>query len=636
MIKKFLIFCFFAICFEVNIAAQSSQTIYDFIYEDVHYKKVSDYEVEISPISVTFTPMGDLYQPTNATGAHNFPSSVSDTDGNWYQVIGIGEHALEGSEDVKCLFVDGLLNENLRYIGDYAFQNCNNMIIAEIPSSVKIVGENAFKGCNKLKYLALGVTGALSNFDNIMEIKDGAFCDTPELCSVFIGRMRFSLPQTDAFARDNYNSVHTVFFVDEPIDSRYDCFHSYACAKYGSFKDYVFQYNGLAPEFIPDFISNLPNEISVSVGNVDQIFNVNAGSGEVGCGVSFYIPYPYSLQFGVRLPCNYVIKRAPLHLNVKDCSRAYGEENPEFEIEVEGYVNGEGEEIFSTKPKVINGVAEWAPDLPTAKSTVGEYELIAFADLNYPQNYEISGSRHGTLTITPAPLEISAPTLTRPYGEENPEIALIYTGFKNNETEDALSAKPSIALDAMTDSPVGEYPIYVSGAEANNYEISYHQGALTITKAPQSIIWDQVFAPIEVGSTVVLNATTTSGEPVIYTSSNPDVADVEGNILIAKSAGSVNITAKNEGTDNYLASDPIVRAIEVNVSSSISDVLYDADFEFKIDDDTILLTGLTDNINETVYSIDGRIMYSGNKRIITLKSGIYILVVGRHAVKVVI
>lgn len=450
-------------------------------------------------------------------------------------------------------------------IGDFAFRSCLNMVIAEIPNSVSTIGEEAFEGCDNLKYLALGATGSNRPTD-IMDIKKGAFRNTLKLECVFVGRMQYSLPQEDAFATDKiYNNivVHKSFFVDNPNDDRYNCFSRYDCIRYGAFNDYTTQYNGLKPEFIPEFTSNLPQDISYSIGSIGEISNINAGRWETDCEVSFSLLNPYSLQFSVQLPCSYVIERAPLHLNVKDCSRVYGEENPEFEIEVEGYVNGESEEIFSTKPKIINGIADWAPELPTQKSPVGEYELVAMADFKSPQNYEISGRSHGILTITPAPLEISASTLTREYGQPNPEIELVYTGFKNDETEDVLSVKPSIALDATTDSPVGEYPITVSGAKATNYDISYNPGKLIITRANQSLSWEQTFDKVRIGDEVELDAVSSSGLPIEYVSSNTDIIVIKGNHAKFISDGYAEIMAIQNGNENYIAASSITKRIDV-------------------------------------------------------------------------
>lgn len=632
MFKKLLTLFLLAISFGINLAAQSSHILYDFIYEDVHYKKVSDFEVEISPVSVTFTAAGEEYEPTNGNASDLIPSSVSDTNGNWYQVVGIGAHAFEGSRSVYRLFVNGQLNANLRYIGDCAFQNCSGMVIAEIPNTVTTVGKNAFKGCAKLKYLALGVTGSLGSFDKTMEIKEGAFCDTPELASVFIGSMQFSLPQTNAFASDSYISVHQTFFVSDPNDYRYNCFRDYDCARYGSLKNYTTQYNGLAPGFIPEFTSNLPQEISFSVGNMDQIQDVNAGSGTVGCGVTFKLPYPYSLQFGIRMSCNYTITKAPLSLNVKNCSRIYGEDNPEFEIEVEGYVNGEGEEIFSTPPKIVNGIADWAPALPSPTSPVGEYELVAMADFKYPQNYEISGSSRGIITITPAPLEISAPSLTREYGQPNPEIELVYNGFKNNETEEVLSDKPSISLDASTDSPVGEYPIIVSGAEAKNYDISYNPGKLIITKANQSLTWNQTFDNVKIGDEIQLTAVSSSGLPIEYVSSNPDIILINGGYAEFIADGKAEITAKQTGNDNYLEAPSISKEIDV-LPVEINEIIIDAEQITLSVGDSYQLTATINPDNATYPELLWR---SENENIATVNDAGLVRAVGKGTTTIIV
>ena len=86
----------------------------------------------------------------------------------------------------------------------------------------------------------------------------------------------------------------------------------------------------------------------------------------------------------------------------------------------------------------------------------------------------------GTLTITKAPLKIKAGTYTKKRGEENPKFTLTYEGFKNEETKDILTKQPITTTTATKESAVGEYEIKVSGAEAQNYEISYTNGVLII------------------------------------------------------------------------------------------------------------------------------------------------------------
>jgi hypothetical protein len=63
-----------------------------------------------------------------------------------------------------------------------------------------------------------------------------------------------------------------------------------------------------------------------------------------------------------------------------------------------------------------------------------------------------------------------------------PEFTLIYDGFKNGETKDVLTKQPDVTCDANEASAPGEYPITVSGAEAQNYDISYTNGTLIVEK----------------------------------------------------------------------------------------------------------------------------------------------------------
>ena len=91
----------------------------------------------------------------------------------------------------------------------------------------------------------------------------------------------------------------------------------------------------------------------------------------------------------------------------------------------------------------------------------------------------------GTLTITKAPLNIAAGTYTKKQGEALTEFTLTYTGFKNNETKDVLTKQPVVSCTATMASEPGEYPITVSGAEAQNYDISYTDGKLVVEESAE-------------------------------------------------------------------------------------------------------------------------------------------------------
>ena len=57
---------------------------------------------------------------------------------------------------------------------------------------------------------------------------------------------------------------------------------------------------------------------------------------------------------------------------------------------------------------------------------------------------------------------------------------MTYEGFKNGETDAVLTKKPAVTTTATKESAVGDYQVKVSGAKAENYEISYVNGTLII------------------------------------------------------------------------------------------------------------------------------------------------------------
>ena len=160
----------------------------------------------------------------------------------------------------------------------------------------------------------------------------------------------------------------------------------------------------------------------------------------------------------------------PITVTVKSYSRLYGDENPSFEYTVEG------------------GELKGAPAIScsaTKTSPVGEYaiEIAAGTVENFNVTYV-----NGTLTVEKAPLTIKAGDYTMKQGDPLPEFAASFEGFKNGETAEVLTKQPEMSTEATSDSEPGTYAVKVSGAEAQNYEISYVDGTLTIIEADAIIV----------------------------------------------------------------------------------------------------------------------------------------------------
>lgn len=127
----------------------------------------------------------------------------------------------------------------------------------------------------------------------------------------------------------------------------------------------------------------------------------------------------------------------------------------------------------------VNGTPEVECELIEVGTTpVGTYPMKVKAGTITTPGVEL---RDGVLTITPATLKCSTKSYTREVGQPNPTFELSISGFRNRETVTVLTKMPTLKCEATINSPAGEYPIVISGGEAQNYVFEYQNGVLTIT-----------------------------------------------------------------------------------------------------------------------------------------------------------
>ena len=90
---------------------------------------------------------------------------------------------------------------------------------------------------------------------------------------------------------------------------------------------------------------------------------------------------------------------------------------------------------------------------------------------------------NATFTITQAPLTVTADDKERHEDDEiSPELTITYSGWKGSDDESVLLTAPTIQCAVTADSPMGTYPITVSGGEARNYYLVYVNGTFTISE----------------------------------------------------------------------------------------------------------------------------------------------------------
>lgn len=156
-------------------------------------------------------------------------------------------------------------------------------------------------------------------------------------------------------------------------------------------------------------------------------------------------------------------KVKPVEVKAISYTREYGDPNPEFE-----YTMSDGS---------LTGTPEITCEA-TETSQVGDYPIVISSGTIQNENVTFV---NGTLTITKAPLKVTARSFTIKQGDEMPVFEALYSGFKNNETSTVLIEQPKFNCNATSLSAPGSYDIEVSGASATNYEVSYENGTLTIT-----------------------------------------------------------------------------------------------------------------------------------------------------------
>ncbi len=186
-------------------------------------------------------------------------------------------------------------------------------------------------------------------------------------------------------------------------------------------------------------------------------------------------------------------------------------------------------------------------------------------------NFEPAADVTQSLTINKAPLTIKADNKNKLVGQANPALTIVYTGFVYNETNSVLTSQPVIATAATAASPVGNYPITVTGAIATNYTIDHVNGVLTVDPLPAQII---TFAALPLSrygdANLAASATASSGLPVTYASSNTQVATVQSNGTITiTGAGVATITASQAGDATHAAAPDVVRTLTVQKANLI-------------------------------------------------------------------
>jgi hypothetical protein len=174
---------------------------------------------------------------------------------------------------------------------------------------------------------------------------------------------------------------------------------------------------------------------------------------------------------------NFTITKAPLSAQADGKTKVYGDVNPTFTGTLTGVKNSDA--ITATYSSAA-----------TAASGVGVHAIVPQINgaATVLANYQTPVLTNGTLTITKAPLSVTASSPADIlFGAPVPTITAGYSGFKNGQTAADLTSPPVCTTNYTVGSPLGPYTTSCTGAASPNYDFGYHPGGFNVVDTAPSV-----------------------------------------------------------------------------------------------------------------------------------------------------
>ncbi|MGB3411297.1 MAG: MBG domain-containing protein [Microthrixaceae bacterium] len=178
---------------------------------------------------------------------------------------------------------------------------------------------------------------------------------------------------------------------------------------------------------------------------------------------------------------------AVVTVTASSASVTYGQATQPVTASYSGFKHGE------TEPAVLASCStSWTPT-----GSVGSYgtSCSGASDPSYTFVYT-----PGTISVTPAALNVIASSASFSAGDPVPAITATYSGLANGDT--APGVAPTCATDATSSSPAGTYTSSCSGAWDPNYAISYTNGTVTVSAVAAPVVVSASSATIVYGDDV--------------------------------------------------------------------------------------------------------------------------------------
>lgn len=129
----------------------------------------------------------------------------------------------------------------------------------------------------------------------------------------------------------------------------------------------------------------------------------------------------------------------------------------------------------------VPGTFVYIPAAGTVLQAGTNFLTVEFTPDDLFQYAPVQASR--PLLVLRAPLTITALNTNKHQGQINPVFPLVYEGLVNDDTPDLWSGVELAESPATDQSLPGQYPILVRGIDLSSYEVTRHNGVLTVLPA---------------------------------------------------------------------------------------------------------------------------------------------------------
>ena len=179
-------------------------------------------------------------------------------------------------------------------------------------------------------------------------------------------------------------------------------------------------------------------------------------------------------------------------------------------------------------------------------------------------NYQLPATVTQDFTIGKAPLSVTAKAKTITYGDAPVNDGVTYSGFVNSENESVLSGTLAYTYSYTQYGNVGSYTITPSGLTADNYEITFATGTLTVQQKALTITAND--QSITYGGSI----SSTTSDVTIDTTNGLVTGDELSSITLTKTKTNYSATAYD---DDITPSNAVVMRGENTVTSNY-DITY--------------------------------------------------------------